>query len=543
MKASVRIALPTADLLEVPETRIQSSASEIELKLLVSEDEFKAIQHSDLPGFVAGDVRAQHLHSIYFDTDTGDLQRHRIILRIRRGRGGHVLTVKWAGKPGAGTFERGEIEVKTHALVPDPLLLGQEVADEIARVTEGRPLQTYFATDIKRAVRAVHVGASEIEAAFDTGFIVCGEQRMPVREIELELKHGDPADLYTFGLSLSQHYGVRLCNLSKAARGVLLSSGTHSTSVRAASLALADSTVDQAIGTIIGACIGQFVNNWPALDGPDRVECVHQMRVAMRRLRTALALFHRRFPCAEFKRLRSEAKRIASTMGEARNWDVLLTMVSEGPSTVFPSEAGFGGLIAAADVRRQKGYDRVAELLSHVDTTRFVLSAEVFLARRGWRNALSGDTLPRLTEPAIGFAAGCLERLHRQVCKHGKKLIDLPPEERHEVRIALKNLRYAAEFFGSLFDQQSAIRSYTHAAARLQDALGHSNDLAMVHELMAQLDTDGEDAARAVGIIIGWYGRGAPMSDSVLNETWKSFRKAKLFWSEYLTESERPARR
>jgi triphosphatase len=81
-------------------------------------------------------------------------------------------------------------------------------------------------------VRPVHVGTSEIEAAFDTGFVVCGEQRMPVRAIELELKHGDPADLYTFGLSLSQHDAVQLSNLSKAARGALLSAGTHSISVR-----------------------------------------------------------------------------------------------------------------------------------------------------------------------------------------------------------------------------------------------------------------------------------------------------------------------
>jgi triphosphatase len=528
---SARFNPAAAEISVAGDARFQSSARETELKFLLSEVDFKAIQQSGLLGSPEETSAPQRLHSIYFDTDAGDLRRHRTVLRIRRLRNGRVLTLKWPGSSEAGMFQRGEIEVPTDSSVPDPALLGEDVAAEIARLTEGRPLQVQFATDIKRSVRRVIAGASEIEAAFDLGFIVCGDQKTPVCELELELKTGDPTDLYRFGLTLTQNYPVRLGIMTKAERGTMLNSGEHASSVRARSLHLVDQTVDQAIGTIINACLGQFVANWPAFEGPDRTESVHQMRVAMRQLRATLALFHRRFPCTEFKNIRGEAKRIASAMSDARNWDVFAAMARVGQNGALPSEPGFEPLMAMAEDRRQMGYKKVAELLSHVETTRFVLSVQAFVSRRGWRNALSGTELPRLTEPAVGFAASCLERLHSQVGKRGKKLIDLPPEERHEVRIALKNLRYAAECFGNLFDNTGATRSYTHAAARLQEAVGSFNDMVMINDLVGQLDDDAGNFARAAGIIIGWYSRGVLEGDATLLDAWKMFRKAKPFWA------------
>jgi triphosphatase len=153
----------------------------------------------DRPRFSSGPPVVERLHSIYFDTEAGDLRRHRIVERLRQLRDGHVLTLKWDGQIGRGT-ERGEIEVATTSSTPDPSLFGAAVEVEITRLTERRPLQAIFATDIKRVLRRVIVGRSEVEAAFDTWFIVFGAQKTPVREIELELKAGDATDLYQFGL-------------------------------------------------------------------------------------------------------------------------------------------------------------------------------------------------------------------------------------------------------------------------------------------------------------------------------------------------------
>jgi CHAD domain-containing protein len=167
------------------------------------------------------------------------------------------------------------------------------------------------------------------------------------------------------------------------------------------------------------------------------------------------------------------------------------------------------------------------------------LSVEAFVSRRGWRNALSGTELPRLTEPATGFAAECLERLHRRVRKRGRQLLALPPEERHAVRIALKNLRYAADFFSDLFEQGTATRTYTEAAAQLQDALGGYNDTMMVTDLVQQLSRGDENAARAAGIVSGWYRHGAIGNDAALAGAWKGFSKARPFWTREPARRER----
>lgn len=79
----------------------------------------------------AAGAAAQWLHSGYFDAELGDLRRHRIVLRMRRLRGSHVLTLKWADRVGSGPFERGEVEVSTPSPVLDPALLGPAVEAEI----------------------------------------------------------------------------------------------------------------------------------------------------------------------------------------------------------------------------------------------------------------------------------------------------------------------------------------------------------------------------------------------------------------------------
>jgi inorganic triphosphatase YgiF len=528
---------PSRLVVAPPPLRIKPEGREIELKFFADEGDFKATQQWAALG---GGRRApaQRLRTVYFDTDARDLWRHRMFLRVRALRSRYAMALKWNGSFPGGHFERGEVEVAMRTPDPDPALLGEQIVGEIMRVTEGRPLQPFFATDIRRVVHRVRVETSEIEVAFDTGFIVAGEQKSPVREIELELKSGDPADLYRLGLSLAEAYPVRLGIMSKSERGVMLSSGTQPTAIRAAAPLTTEQTVDEAIGALFGSCIDQFIANWPAFEAGNGTEPVHQMRVAMRRFRSLLALFNRAFPCAEFVLFRLEAKRIASAMGEARNWDVFADLVRDGPHEAFPSEPGFEALLAATNRRRDAGYETVRALLADAATTRFVLSVQAFVARRGWRNALPGAELPRLTGEASAFAVGCLDRLHRRVRKRGRKLLELPAAERHEVRIALKNLRYAADAFAGLFGEHAGARPYTRAVAKLQDALGSYNDMQMTIDLAGQLDMSGDlRAARAVGTMIGWYGRGALVGDATLHTAWTKFRNAEPFWRRGAAES------
>ena len=519
----------------VPKTAPRTESGEVELKFLVTEAALEAIQQSELLGGPAR-RRAQRLRSVYFDTERGDLWRHHAVLRVRNVRGKHLMALKTAGTDGANPFLRREIEVPSPSEVPDPAILGEAAAAELERVTNGRPLLARFTTDIRRSVRRAASGASDIEMAFDVGSIVAGAASAPVREIELELKAGDAADLFALGLALTDVAPARLGVMSKAERGMQLSTGIGATELHAESLVRPGHSVDDMIGMTIGSCVRHFIGNWPAFETSESPEPVHQMRVAMRRLRAALALFHREFPCVAFEAFRSEAKRIASTMGEARNWDVFAELVRTGPGAVFPDEPGLPILLAAQETCRVAGYEAVDGLLKSADATRFVLSLLEFVARRAWRNTVAGPDLPRLLAPAAGFAAQSLDRLHRRVRKRGKRILKMPADERHALRVQLKRLRYATDFFGDLFPDAPAVRAYARSAARLQDVLGVFNDMVMVTQLIQRLPLGGEPAAlRAAGIMIGWYSRGGQAARDTLREAWDRFRKAKPFWNDALS--------
>jgi inorganic triphosphatase YgiF len=514
---------------------------EFELKFLIAEPDFKAIQLSPLLGAMSGRARARRMESTYFDTETDDLSRQRIALRVRRVRGKAVQTLKWVTSSSPNGFQRGEIEVPTSSAEPRPSLFGEAVATKLDHIIQGRPLLPCVTTDIRRVVRQVQVGTSEIEVSFDVGAIVAGGQTLRVREMEAELKTGDRADLYHFGLLLAAAFPLRLGLVSKAERGAVLRTGWTSGAVRAVNPDFANRTVDEAIGTIITACIDQFVANWPVFEHGTPDAAIHQMRISMRRLRSALALFNRRFPCREFVAMRAEAKRLATSMGPARNWDVFAALLRDGPVEAFPGETGFEQVLAATAEQQRAGYATVAQVLADPATTRFVLSALEFVARRGWRNALTSTDLPRLGEPMPRFAAESLRRLHRRVRKRGRHLLEQAAAGRHDVRVVLKNLRYATDFFGHLFENQGQVRSYAHACSDLQDTLGAYNDTIMVTDLIGHLDLSNSAMMRASGVVLGWYGRGAVLHDVHLAETWKTFRKAKTFWDRALPDMNEPA--
>jgi triphosphatase len=503
--------------------------TEIELKFLATEAVFKAARQCGLFGGDSPRPAAQRLRSVYFDTEDGSLRRNNMALRMRTQRRGYILALKWNNSELGAPFERGEIEVKAPSPELDPGLLGAGIAETIANLTNGDALLPVYETDIRRTIRRVRGETSEIEVAFDRGFIIAGEQKQPVWEIELELKSGDPEALYQLGLAFAGTLDIRLGVLTKAERGALLHTGQAPEPVHAPAPLGGEPTVDETIGLLINACIGQFVANWPAFESGDGVVAIHQMRVAMRRLRSVLWLFQRSFPCAEFAAFRAQAKSLASALGEARNWDVFIALVRQGPFAAFPEEPGFQAILAACEQRRASEYESVGALLASSATTQFVLATQAFVARHGWRNAPSGTALPRLTEPARVFAAENLTWLHNKVLKRGKYLAELPPHERHILRIKLKKLRYVAELFGGLFEHRGQVRAYRRAMSKLQEQLGILNDLSTAYEMAAKLESGDAAAGRAIGIIIGWCGRAALADDKLLAKCWKAFREAKAF--------------
>jgi triphosphatase len=523
VRTDVTHSTPRVEPVELPTGR------ELEVTFKTDAAGLKLALRSELLSTDTADAPRRTLRSVYFDTPAGDLRKQRMVLRVRKVRGTHIMGLKGARPLAEAPFSRREMEVRVPRLDPDINLFGEEISVELSRVIDGRPLEQKFETQIKRRLRCLNLERSLIEVAFDEGFVVVGNRRQPLTEVELELKAGEEAALYDFAARLTEALPVRLEIMSKAERGFMLAADDHPMPVRAEALKFpADATLDEAVEIVINGALGQFVANWPAMAETHHRESIHQMRVALRRLRTALAIGNRVLPCAEFEIFRAEAKQIASALGPARNWDAFQELVEVGPLTHYARDESFEALLTAVEERRLAAYAIAQEVIEDPSTTRFVLKLRAFLVRRAWRSALSGTELLRLTEPAGLFARATLERFHKRALKRGRQLSQKPPKERHEVRIALKKIRYAAEFFSFFFD---GTRPYIRAVAHLQEGLGAFNDAAIAAHLLCDVEaTPGPQAAKAAGIVLGWCGRGTVIADDNLRKAWKSFRRTRPFW-------------
>ena len=509
------------------------AGAERELKFIADRKTLKAAMAAPPLGGDMGPPVWRKLRTVYFDTEAGDLSRARVALRVRRSKDGWVMGLKRAAASDRGAFEREETEVACPSGAPDLGLFDKAVAREVAELTGGRPLAPKFGSEIRRAARTIAAGGAAIEIAFDQGFLFAGDRRAPTAEIELELKSGPASGLFALGLDLVEAFPLRLGLTSKAQRAHALLDGEPPEPVYAEDPALrSDMSLDAAIAAILRNGLAHFLGNLPALEEGDAVEAVHQMRVAMRRLRSAMGLFGRAFPCAEFEALRLESKRIATLLGQARDWDVFVMRLSDGGALGrFAGERGFDGLVAAAEAKAAGAHAAVARLGGDPSVTRFALRLERLAASRGWREGADDGTLAALDEPVAAFAARWLETLDRKVRRRGRHFRSLGPVARHALRIAMKHMRYATEFFGGLFHPRSAVERYARRAADLQDRLGELNDAAIALGLIKALGPARSAAgAYAAGLATGWCARASEGDADALRKAWRRFVETERFW-------------
>lgn len=477
----------------------------------------------------SGAVRSETRRTVHFDTPTGALWTRGIALYIRKcGRAGPILGVKTRNAPTDGPFTPIAIEVRSRSLRPDLFLFDEDMAADLARLVDGQPLEARFETQIRRRSAELDAGRSRIAIACDEGTIIAGGRRAALARVELTLQAGEAGDLYDLAMQLAETCALRLDGGSETEQGFGLASPEEPRAVKAQPLSFETGLpLDDAVFAVVANTVAHFVANRAVLQASEQPEAIHQMRIALRRLRAALTLFRRRLPGAELEALRGEARRIAAALAPARDCDVFHASAIAGPLAHPDRPPDCEKLLAAVADRRSAAYRDARLLLDEPGTTRFVLKVQSFLARRAWRDARSEAELALLASPAKAFARKSLDRLLARALKRGKKLSERSDAERHELRIALKNLRYAAEFFGVLFDGRRAISHYVATASEIQDLLGAHNDVVSAKQFLDGLPAGLE---RTSGFILGWYAGGTASADARLLAAWKQFRKAAPFW-------------
>jgi inorganic triphosphatase YgiF len=392
---------------------------------------------------------------------------------------------------------------------------------------------------VRRQVRRLEAATcngrpSLVEAALDLGTIESNGASLPIAEIELELLGGSPDALYALALELDALAPLHVETRSKSARGYALAAGTPPTSRKAGPMAFAaDATVDDAIQTVLRDCADHWcANEAAAYDGRDP-EGVHQMRVAIRRLRSAFALFKNVLDPAVRASLSGGAKAIVSRLGSARDWDVFLSNLLAPVAGARPGDPELGALEAAAQAARAQGYAEARAAIDAPSYTRYLLELCAWIEARGWREAPGERARAWLERSAGDFAAHVLDRRRRKALKLGERFGELSAAQRHRLRIALKKLRYASEFFAALYAKKRT-KAYLAARKDLQDRLGHLNDVAVAEQLIDALVGQAAPAAAelrvAGGLVVGWHARGVAELEPATAQAWREFAERAGFW-------------
>jgi triphosphatase len=437
--------------------------AEIELKLELSAQAAEIF--AQWPPLLTLDGETATLHATYFDTPDHQLAHQGVSLRIRRSGRRRIQTVKANGRGGAGLFARDEWERPVRGDTPvlddgNPVaaLLGDAVADVVP----------VFAVIVERRTWLVPQDGALIELVLDRGVVRAGDREEPICEIELELKNGAPAALFALARRIDADVPVRTGVLSKSERGYRLTKALPKAHKAEPVRLDPDMTTGDAFGRIVALCLRHYrLNEGLLLEGYVPA-ALHQARVAIRRLRTALSLFGPLLRAEEVAGFQGELRWLAHVLGEARDLDVLSV----------DDAAGYAVLEAA----RTQAHARVLQWLGAARVRMLMLDLTQWLAD----GAGLGD---EAAQPIAPFAADRLRKRRKRVAKGGKHMKRLSDEARHAVRKDAKKLRYASEYFGDLFPAKTA-RRYKRFIGKLeamQDRLGKLNDLVTAPATLARI--------------------------------------------------------
>lgn len=436
---------------------------EIELKLDLSEVSAEALSRW---GGLPEREDVSRLHSVYFDTPDGKLAERGMSLRIRKDGKRRIQTVKADGGTAAGLFARREWEMPVRGSVPvldDRTPVAVLLGDAVGQVAPA------FEVDVERTRWILAEGEARVELVLDRGIVRAGEREAALCEIELELMAGPPAVLFGIARRIDGEVPVRPGIFSKSDRGYRLRDAIPD-AYRAEPVRLDPMMrAGEAFLHIAQACLRHYRLNETLLLEQYDPRALHQARVAVRRLRTALALFKPVLLETDLLRFQGELRWLAGMLGEARDLDVLAERIED--------EAARNML----EVARQAAHVRVGQWLHSARVRILLLDLVEWLA-------LGAGCGGEAERPAADLAAARLRRLRKRVVKGGRHMENLPDAARHEVRKNAKKLRYDTEFLADLFPkggQKRRHRKFVTALERLQKHLGDLNDLATAPPLLA----------------------------------------------------------
>jgi triphosphatase len=472
--------------------------------------------------------------STYYDTTAGRLKREGLALRVQEQDGQRTRIVMMAGVKGRPPFAHQEWEDVIDGGRQDLRALNGRA--RLPEVFSDPELNARFATAVQSTLFMLEPdGSTQIAGTLEAGEIRIAEttRTEPICEVELRLKRGDPSAVYETGLRLLEITPLRIAARSNVECGYCLLENTTAKPQAEYSQPFGlkpGTTVEECLQKIGLGCLTLFLRNEPAAlaDVPDGV---HQMRVAVRRLRSFIATMRQMLPSQQREWVGHELRWMANILGPARNWDVFSSSLLAPVLRAMPSERDLDKLCRICEHERQSAHNRANDAIRSRQYTTALLKLSQWFASCSWRNQPVSQQSALLMAAIEDMAPNLIERRYKKAAKAADRFDQLTLQQRHEFRISIKKLRYTVEFFRDLFDNNQ-VSAFLERVRPVQDDVGYANDVRVAHELLAslQISQDAVDLAHGTGIVLGWHDRGLTELDRKLRKHVRRFRQARRFW-------------
>jgi inorganic triphosphatase YgiF len=444
---------------------------EVELKLALDPADAKRLRKA--APLKRARARVKRMDGIYLDTADSQLARHGMALRLRTDGERWMQCLKAGASGAGGLHSRGEWEFEQEQRLVDlacfretPLAALEDTA------TLHKRLHGAFRVTFDRTTWELRPSpGSRLEVALDIGHVAAADATEPICEVEIECVEGGAGAAFDLAEALMDTVTLRPSSVTKARRGYRLFRGEALRPVKAhASRVEAAMTPGAAARAIVAGALEQLQANEEGVLASGDPEFVHQARVALRRMRSALRIFARPIGEERAGAWRSALGRATRSLGAARDWDVFVTetlpALPAGPQVVERARQHQ----ARARRRARKAIRSRAYALAILHVSRWLAEGDA---------AKGAGKLHR-------FAARRLDKRHARLVEGLAGLASASVEERHRTRIDAKRLRYVVEGLAPALDARAA-RRYARMLSRLQDALGRANDAVTGRRLLATL--------------------------------------------------------
>lgn len=503
-------------------------AVETELKLRITPEHMKRLRrHPAFKSLLGSRATTRKLHSEYFDTPQLALHARGMALRLRHSGRQWMQALKGSGSVKGGLHQRDEWEMPVMGATLDLAQLKASGAPALPGKIRNS-LQPVFSTDFTRSSYLLDYESAQVELCMDSGKVTAGDKKQPISELELELKSGDPRLLYKLALALLDIVPLEVEYSNKAEYGYRLCVQQPPEIAKASLPALTRnmSTAD-ALQSMLWLVLQHLQANLPGALHTEDEEYLHQVRVALRRLRVLLGVVKSMHAeDAELLALRQEIAALFAELGQAREWDVFLTQTLAEIRAHFPDDPSLATAIMRAEQLRQQQRARALAALQAQSLQRLLLRLAMWMHAARWQQVEAAGGVTQ-------SAGAILRRRQRQVMRCGAVLLhtqplEIAPMELHALRLASKKLRYSTEIFTSLYGGKEN-KAYLSALSRLQEILGLLNDIAVARRMLHALDA--EQPLSCSSLIRGWMEREYALQIIRLRRAWVRFSRQKPSWA------------